>query len=89
MLAREIVARFHSAGRRTRRNRTLQIARRGGVPDEIPEVTLEGAPLAMGDALKQAGLVHRTVRLRMIEQGGVRIDGAVVSDKALKVVAGT
>ena len=40
--------------------------------------------------LKQAGLVPSTSEaLRMVEQGGVRIDGAVVGDKALKVGAGT
>jgi tyrosyl-tRNA synthetase len=56
----------------------------------MPEVTLPGAPLAIGALHKQAGLVPSTSEaLRMIEQGGVRLDGAVVSDKALKVGAGT
>ena len=55
---------------------------RGGVPDEIPEVALAGAPLAIGALLKQAGLAPSTSEaLRLVEQGGVRIDGAVVSDK--------
>ena len=48
------------------------------------------APLPIGALLKQAGLVPSTSEaLRLVEQGGVRIDGAVVSDKALKVAAGT
>jgi tyrosyl-tRNA synthetase len=52
-------------------------------------VSLSGAPLAIGSLLKQAGLVPSTSEaMRLIEQGGVRIDGAVVSDKALKVAAG-
>ena len=56
----------------------------------MPEVALTGAPLAIGALLKQAGLVPSTSEgLRMVEQGGVRIDGGVVSDKALKVGAGT
>jgi tyrosyl-tRNA synthetase len=60
------------------------------VPDEIPELSLSGAPLAIGNLLKQAGLVPSTSEgLRMVEQGGVRIDGGVVSDKGLKVGAGT
>jgi tyrosyl-tRNA synthetase len=56
----------------------------------IPEFSLGGAPLAIGTLLKQAGLVPSTSEaMRMIEQGGVRLDGAVVSDKGLKVPAGT
>ena len=63
---------------------------RGGVPDQIDEVALGGAPLAIGALLKQAGLAPSSSEaLRLIEQGGVRIDGAVVSDKGLKVGAGT
>jgi tyrosyl-tRNA synthetase len=44
----------------------------------------------VGTLLKACGLVPSTSEgLRMVEQGGVRIDGAVVSDKGLKVAAGT
>jgi tyrosyl-tRNA synthetase len=51
---------------------------------------LAGAPLGIGALLKQAGLVPSTSEaLRLIEQGGVRLDGAVVSDKGLKLQAGT
>lgn len=90
MLAKEITARFHGA--KAADEAELDFARRaaGGVPDEIPEVSLGGAPLAIGALLKQAGLVPSTSEaMRMVEQGGVRIDGAVVSDKGLKVAAGT
>jgi tyrosyl-tRNA synthetase len=60
------------------------------VPDEIDEVTLAGAPLAIGQLLKQSRLAPSTSEaLRLVDQGGVRIDGALVSDKALKVGAGT
>ena len=63
---------------------------RGGVPEDIPEVRLAGAPLAIGALLKQAGLVPSTSEaMRLIEQGGVRIEGQVVGDKALRVDAGT
>ncbi|HEX3639604.1 MAG TPA: S4 domain-containing protein, partial [Paraburkholderia sp.] len=62
---------------------------KGGVPDDIPAVTLAGAPLAIGQLLKQANLVPSTSEaLRNIEQGGVKIDGTTVSDKGLKVEAG-
>jgi tyrosyl-tRNA synthetase len=63
---------------------------KGGIPDDLPTVTLSGAPLGIGALLKQAGLVPSSSEaMRMIEQGGVRLDGAVVSDKGLKVPAGT
>ena len=62
---------------------------RGGVPDDIPDVALAGVPLAIGALLKQAGLAPSTSEAsRLIEQGGVRIDGAVVADKGLKLGAG-
>jgi tyrosyl-tRNA synthetase len=62
----------------------------GGVPDQIADVTLAGAPMPIGTLLKAAGLVPSTSEgLRMVEQGGVRIDGGVVSDKGLRVAAGT
>ncbi|MCW5632708.1 MAG: tyrosine--tRNA ligase [Rubrivivax sp.] len=90
MLAREITARFHSGPAADAAEQDFRRRAAGGVPDEIPEVSLAGAPLPIGALLKQAGLVPSTSEaMRMVEQGGVRIDGAVVSDKALKVAAGT
>ncbi len=90
MLAKEITARFHSAQAADEAEADFQRRAAGGIPDEIPEVALAGAPLAIGALLKAAGLVPSTSEgLRMVEQGGVRIDGTVVSDKALKVGAGT
>jgi len=90
LLAREIVTRFHSAAAADAAERDFAHRARGGVPDQIAEVALTGAPLAIGPLLKQARLVPSTSEaLRLIEQGGVRIDGAVVSDKALRLPAGT
>jgi tyrosyl-tRNA synthetase len=90
LLAKEITARFHSAGAADAAEADFQRRASGGVPDEIPELQLSGAPLPVGALLKQAGLVPSTSEaLRMVEQGGVRIDGTVVSDKGLKVAAGT
>ena len=63
---------------------------KGGIPDDIPEIALAGAPLGIGQLLKQSGLVPSTAEaMRNVEQGGVKIDGVTVSDKALKVEAGT
>ena len=90
LLAREITARFHSGAAADAAEADFELRARGGVPDDIPEVALGGAPLAIGGLLKQAGLVPSTSEaLRMVEQGGVRIDGATVSDKGLKLPAGT
>lgn len=89
MLAQEIVARFHSPADAERALEDFNHRAKGGVPDDIPTVTLAGAPVAIGQLLKQAGLVPSTSEaLRNIEQGGVKIDGATVSDKGLKVEAG-
>jgi tyrosyl-tRNA synthetase len=90
LLAREITARFHGASAADAAEADFRHRAAGGIPQEIPEVRLAGAPLAIGMLLKQAGLVPSTSEaLRLVEQGGVRIDGAVVSDKALKVGAGS
>ena len=90
MLAREITERFH--GRAGADAAEEDFARRaaGGVPDVIPELALSGAPLGIAALLKQAGLVPSTSEAtRLIDQGGVRVDGVVVSDKGLKLAAGT
>ena len=89
MLAKEITARFHSHAAADAAEEDFQRRAQGGVPDDIDELVLAGAPVGIGALLKQAGLVPSTSEgLRMVEQGGVRIDGNVVSDKALKVAAG-
>ena len=90
LLAQEIVSRFHTAADAERAVEDFNHRAKGGVPDDIPAVSLGGAPLAIGQLLKQAGLVPSTSEaLRNIEQSGVRIDGTLISDKALKVEPGT
>jgi len=90
MLAKEITARFHSLAAADAAEQDFDHRARGGIPDQIPSLRLAGAPLAIGTLLKQAGLVPSTSEaMRLVEQGGVRIDGAVISDKGLKVGAGT
>ena len=60
------------------------------MPDDIAAVTLAGAPLAIGALLKQAGLAPSTSEaMRLVDGGGVRVDGAVVSDKAMRLAAGS
>jgi tyrosyl-tRNA synthetase len=90
LLAQEIVARFHSQQAAEDALADFNNRARGGVPDQIPEIALFGAPLGIGQLLKQANLCPSTSEaLRMVEQGGVRIDGATISDKGLKVGGGT
>ena len=90
LLAKEITARFHSAAAAEAAEQDFINRSKGGVPDEIPEVTLSGAPLGIGALLKQANLAPSTSEAnRLIEGGGVRVDGGVVSDKGLKLEAGT
>lgn len=89
-LAQEIVARFHSKQAADDALADFNNRARGGIPDDIPALEVSGAPLGIGQLLKQTNLCASTSEaLRMVEQGGVRIDGAVISDKALKVASGT
>lgn len=92
MLAKEIVTRFHSAAAADGAEAEfVNRFRQGAMPSEIPEVTVpageEGIQIAR--MLKEAGLVSSTSDgNRMIEQGGVRIQGESVSDRTLRFKAG-
>jgi tyrosyl-tRNA synthetase len=92
MFAQEIVTRFHS-----RKDAEVALAdfearfKRGGLPEDMPEKTLhvekEGLPIAQ--LLKQAGLTNSTTEaLRMIEQGGVKLNGEKISDKTFSLPRG-
>lgn len=88
-LAQEIVTRFHSAQAADGALADFVNRSKGGIPDDVPQLSLSGAPLGVPQLCKQAGLCASTSEaMRLIDQGGVRIDGAVVSDKALKLEAG-
>jgi tyrosyl-tRNA synthetase len=90
MLAREIVTRFHSAAAADRAEADFENRARGGVPDQIPAVNLAGASMSIGALLKAAGMVASTSEaMRLVDQGGVRIDGASVTDKGLRLSKGT
>ena len=89
-LAKEITARFHSAAAADAAEQDFINRSKGGVPDEIPEVGLSGAPLGIGALLKAAGLAPSSSEAgRLMDGGGVRVDGSVVNDKGLKLDAGT
>jgi len=92
LLAQEIVTRFHSKAEAEGALADFEARfRQGAMPDEMPEITLAGGAdgLPISQALKQAGLTASTSdALRMIDQGGVKLDGERLSDKALKLKAG-
>ena len=89
-LAKEITARFHNVSAADSAEQDFINRSKGGVPDDIPEVALSGAPLGIGALLKQAGLAPSGSEAnRLVDGGGVRVDGSVVSDKGLKLAAGT
>jgi tyrosyl-tRNA synthetase len=92
MLAKEITARFHSAAAADRAEQDFINRSRGGIPDDIPAVTLTAGAdgLGIGQVLKQAGLAPSTSEAnRLIDGGGVRVDSSVISDKGLKLPAGS
>ena len=90
MLAKEITARFHSVAAAESAEQDFINRSKGGVPDDIPDVALNGAPLGIAALLKAAGLAPSTSEgNRLIDGGGVRVDSSVISDKGLKLPAGT
>lgn len=93
LLAKEIVARFHSE--QAAEMAAFEFMARfkaGAIPNEMPHATVAGGDngVPIGTLLKQAGLASSTSEaIRNIEQGGVKIDGEKVSDRALIVKRGT
>mgnify|MGYP001815665585 FL=1 len=93
LLAEEIIARFHSKEDAvSAREGFIAQFSKNKIPDDIPEFTLEagaeGMPIA--NLLKESGLTPSTSEaMRMIKQGAVKLDGEKITDKSLKVSAGT
>jgi tyrosyl-tRNA synthetase len=92
LFASEIVARFHGAAAAARAEEQFESRfRRGETPEDMPEVKLHAPAggILVTQALKQAGLVPSASEAqRVIEQGGVRLDGERLADKALKLGRG-
>ena len=91
-LAQEIVARFHSRGAAEHALAEFEARfRQGALPEDIRDVALEtnGAGMPIAQLAKQAGIVDSTSEaLRLIAQRGLKVDGEVVTDKALVIPAG-
>jgi tyrosyl-tRNA synthetase len=89
-LAKDITTRFHGPAAAESAEADFDLRARGGIPDQIDAMAIEGAPLGIGAVLKRTRLAPSTSEaMRLIDGGGVRVDGAVVSDRALKLPAGT
>ena len=93
-LAKEITARFHSAAAADAAEQDFINRSKGGIPDEIAELSLPlgegGAAVGIAALLKSTGLVASNGEgNRLIDGGGVRVDSVVISDKGLKLAAGT
>ena len=91
--AREIVARFHGERAATAAEEEFaQRFRHGVLPEDMPEVTVpapaEGLPIAQLLKLSQL-TASASEAVRAIEQGGVRIDGERVTDRSLRLRAGS
>ncbi len=93
MLAKEITARFHSAAAADAAEQDFTNRAKGGIPDQIDEVThtLEGgAPIGIAALLKALSLAASNGEAnRLIDGGGVRVDSEVVADKGQRLEAGT
>ncbi len=92
LLAQELVGRFHGQAAAEAALADFESRfRQGGVPEDLQDTVLDtaGAGIAIAQALKAAGLTGTTSEaLRMIDQGGVRLDGDKVSDRGLMLAAG-
>ena len=89
-LAKEITARFHGVAAADAAEHDFINRSQGGVPDVIDEVAVSGAPLGIAALIKNAGLAPSSSEAnRLIEGNGVRVDSSVVTDKGLKLPAGT
>jgi len=93
-LAREITARFHSLAAADAAEQDFINRSQGGVPEDIPALALPlgeaGAPLGIAAVLRLAGLAASSSEgNRLIDGHGVRIDSVLVSDKGLRLGAGT
>jgi tyrosyl-tRNA synthetase len=93
LLAQEIVERFHGHLAAVEALADFETRfRQGAIPDDIPEVSLDsaGGVLSIAQILKQAGLMASTSEsLRMIEQGGVKVDGTKIENKTLSFTSGS
>lgn len=86
--AQEIVTRFHHQAAAEKALLDFQTRAKGGIPDDVPEINLniEDETIGIAVLLKEAGLVQSTSEaMRMVKQGGVKVDSEKVNDKNLQI----
>jgi tyrosyl-tRNA synthetase len=92
LLCEEIIERFHSRKAAVAaREEFISRFQKGQMPDDIPEKTLgtAGEGIGIAAALSQCGLTSsNSEAFRMIQQGGVKIDGEKISDRTLRLDPG-
>jgi len=92
LLAGEIVARFHSETDATRAKKAfIDRFQKGNLPKDIVDevVTTETEDIALTNVMKAAGLVGSTSEaIRMVEQGGVRLNGERITDRNIRLSVG-
>jgi len=92
LLCEEIISRFHGARAAQQAQETfIARFREGAMPEDMPEKTLDtdGEGIGLAAAVSGCGLTSsNSEAFRMIQQGGVRIDGEKVSDRGLVLPAG-
>ena len=91
LLALELVARFHDRAAAEAALTEFEARNQGALPEDMREVTLQiaGEAIGIAQALKQARLVESTSEaLRLIDQGGLKLDGERVSDRGLTLGLG-
>jgi tyrosyl-tRNA synthetase len=92
-LAMEIITRFHDAGAAKAALEDFERRfRQGAMPEDMPEVTLQGADggMPVANLLREAGLTASTSEsMRMVKQGAVRVDGERLADPRRVIEAGT
>ena len=91
MLAQKLVTRFHSRSSAEHALDEFNARSRGALPEDMPEITVKSSAPAIGvaQAFKQAGLVESTSEaFRLMEAGGLKIDGDRVSDRQLSFASG-
>ena len=89
LLAEELVDRFHSDGQGSKCKETfLQRFQKGQIPEDIPSLTVEidGDSIALPNLLKNSEMASSTSEaMRLIKQGGVKIDSVKVEDPKLEI----
>jgi tyrosyl-tRNA synthetase len=92
LFAKEIVARFHSSDAARRAEEDFEARHRHGeLPGDIAEFTLAGGAggVTVTQTIKAAGLAPSVSEAqRLVDQGGVKVDGTRVSDRSLRFTAG-